>query len=339
MDKQLSNPHHIPIITPLRGIAAVSVCFFHFLCGDYPLLPDDNWLEIAASYGERGVEAFFVISGFVIPYSLHLKSYRPGKFFSFFLRRIKRLEPPYIACIGIILFNYAVLGITPAFRGTPFHLDYGELLSHFTYTNNILAYPWLNPVFWTLAIELQFYLFIGVCFPLLKKRKFELRTLFLIAFIPLAFLFKGDYQYLFMWLPLFGLGMLSFLVYLRFLADTHALLLFLALSLTSVHVVGLSQALTGAVTAGIIICFGNRPLGRGFSLLSFLGTISYSLYLLHVPVGVRVIILFQRSTDGMLSRYALILSALLLSISAAYLLWRLVEVPARKWSRKERIQA
>lgn len=334
MDKQQNNIYHIPIITPLRGIAAVSVCLFHFLCGDYPILPGNNWLKILASHGERGVEAFFVISGFIIPYSLSLKFYRIRDFFSFFLRRIKRLEPPYVACVAIILFNYYFLSLSPPFRGSPFTLELGELLSHFIYANNILHYSWLNPVFWTLAIELQFYLFMGICFPLLRVRKFEIRTFFLLLFVPLAFSLKDADQYLLMWLPLFGLGIASFQFYTRAIDWKRFALVFTTLATASALFIGVAQAIAGISTAIIILCFRNRELPNIYKPLTWLGTISYSLYLLHVPIGVRFIVTFQRDTNGMISRYGLILSALLLSIFASYLLWFFIEQPAKKWSRR-----
>ena len=51
-------------IDQLRGLAALSVAWFH-LTNQY-----DDWVALSGSRGWLGVEAFFVISGFVIPLSL-----------------------------------------------------------------------------------------------------------------------------------------------------------------------------------------------------------------------------------------------------------------------------
>ena len=72
----------------LRGLAALSVTWFH-LTNTYSL----NWVRESGSLGWLGVEAFFVISGFIIPYSLHRSGYTLRDFPNFMLRRIVRLEP------------------------------------------------------------------------------------------------------------------------------------------------------------------------------------------------------------------------------------------------------
>ena len=57
-----------------RGVAAFMVMWFHFTY----LLPE-GVLRASGLYGYLGVEAFFVISGFIIPYSMDLRHYRLGR--------------------------------------------------------------------------------------------------------------------------------------------------------------------------------------------------------------------------------------------------------------------
>jgi len=89
----------------------------------------------------------------------------------FFARRLKRLEPPYLACIVLaVLLNGAShwVGNSASTRITiPFAW---QLLAHIGYANALLGYEWLNPVFWTLAIEFQFYLFVAAAFWFGRKR-------------------------------------------------------------------------------------------------------------------------------------------------------------------------
>jgi peptidoglycan/LPS O-acetylase OafA/YrhL len=71
----------------LRGLAALAVMWFHFTQGGN-FVPD-GWIKSSGTYAYLGVEVFFVISGFVIPYSLASAGYvlrRDG--LAFFLRRL-----------------------------------------------------------------------------------------------------------------------------------------------------------------------------------------------------------------------------------------------------------
>ena len=86
----------VEILEPLRGLAALAVAWFHFTNAT-GLLPE-GWLRASGRYGWLGVEVFFVISGFIIPYSLFNAGYRfPRHAGRFILKRIVRLDPPYIA--------------------------------------------------------------------------------------------------------------------------------------------------------------------------------------------------------------------------------------------------
>jgi peptidoglycan/LPS O-acetylase OafA/YrhL len=74
MSKLSLNSNHIPVLDSLRGLAAISVCIYHFVVGPINFVKDENVLNVF-SYGKYGVQLFFVISGFIIPWSLHNKKY------------------------------------------------------------------------------------------------------------------------------------------------------------------------------------------------------------------------------------------------------------------------
>ena len=57
----------------LRGVAALAVCLFHF---DYDGALGIPSVSHVLSYGYLGVQMFFVISGFIIPYSMLRSGYR-----------------------------------------------------------------------------------------------------------------------------------------------------------------------------------------------------------------------------------------------------------------------
>lgn len=78
-------------VDALRGVAALAVALFHF-SGQL-----SSPLALAfKSYGWLGVDVFFVLSGFVISLSLQGKGYALKDFPAFLLRRLVRLEPPYL---------------------------------------------------------------------------------------------------------------------------------------------------------------------------------------------------------------------------------------------------
>lgn len=73
--RRLGDRHYLASLDVLRGTAALSVCLFHFTSGNRAYLPSDDPVRTVGSFGWLGVEVFFTISGFVIPYSLDQRSY------------------------------------------------------------------------------------------------------------------------------------------------------------------------------------------------------------------------------------------------------------------------
>src|SRR5215470_10500221 len=98
----------------LRGIAAFSVAWFHFTCGNPAFLAAGSLLWLSGFRGYLGVHLFFVISGFVIPYSLSRRKYSfPRDAFSFFVRRLVRLEPAYLCSIVLTVGVWELSALTP----------------------------------------------------------------------------------------------------------------------------------------------------------------------------------------------------------------------------------
>jgi peptidoglycan/LPS O-acetylase OafA/YrhL len=87
-------------IQALRGLAALSVCLFHFLCANNNIAPP-HFVHSAAEIGHFGITIFFVISGFVLPLSLFRGGYTLRAFPRFFAKRLIRLEPPYLVTVAL----------------------------------------------------------------------------------------------------------------------------------------------------------------------------------------------------------------------------------------------
>src|SRR5262249_44709988 len=153
----------IDIVNALRAFAAMFVAWGHFAAGQ------GKWLGLSARYGYTGVYIFFVISGFIIPYSLHRSGYALPNFGQFMVKRVLRLYPRYLLSTPITLLA-ANLALAPMQAGPAIHAGARQLLYHLIFINDLTGVPWVNVVYWTLAVEWQWYVLAGLFFGLLVSR-------------------------------------------------------------------------------------------------------------------------------------------------------------------------
>lgn len=322
------NTGRVELLDSLRGLASLSVCIFHIFCGNSALLPA-GIVKSIAGFGYLGVEVFFVISGFILPYSMLRSQYRlRSDYWRFLARRLIRLEPPYLCTILLIIILNLLAARTPGFAGAHFTVDWPQLLAHLAYLNAFLELGWLNTVFWTLAIEFQFYLLIGLCFPLLVSPKRIWRRVFLSILFLLPFV-SGNANFIFSHLHYFLLGMVTFLFH-RKIESTAFLVCCLLLVLSPAR--GFTSFLeisTGVCAAVAIAAFASKRLP-----FQFLGMISYSLYLIHIPVGGKIVNLGSRFVTDYYLRLGLAVFAVGVCIAISYLFYRFIEEPAKRWSVK-----
>ncbi|RYZ96667.1 MAG: acyltransferase, partial [Sphingobacteriaceae bacterium] len=144
-------------IDALRGIAALSVTFFH-LTGSSGLSKHTASYGI---YGFTGVQMFFVISGFILPYSMFKAGYKVNDFGLFSAKRIIRIYPAYFVAVGV--------GLTLALITGRELLSIKSFISHLFFLNIPFNQPSISPVFWTLYIEFQFYILIGILYSFFSK--------------------------------------------------------------------------------------------------------------------------------------------------------------------------
>lgn len=317
----------VDVIDPLRGIAAMAVAWFHFTHGAPRFLPD-GWLKSTGTYGWMGVEIFFVISGFVLPFSMYAGGYHLTQhWFTFFKKRLTRLEPPYLLSILLVLALLFLSSHTPGFAGQSPRLRLPDLLAHVAYLNAFTGGDWVNPVYWTLAVEFQFYLTISLAFPVLvhKNRRLGMAVLLLLAALSLT---TKNTSLLPLYLDLFAIGIATFQFYVgRWTGRQYALFL-IALSAIAVTAHGALITIVALSTALVIAFVKWRPPIWFVKL----GAVSYSLYLLHVPIGGRVINLGVRVPYSVFWRITFLLAAVLASLTASLVFHRWVELPAQRWS-------
>jgi len=159
-----SGSSWIPQIDGLRFVAIMSVVLFHLsgevhVRGLYPVAIPTAWPQALFNFtnGDRGVWCFFVISGFILARPF-LRQYRlgghPVQLGAYFLRRVTRLEPPYILMLLLSLFAAYLMFPISLKERLP------HLLASIFYVHNLFlphGVP-INFVLWTLEIEVQFYI-------------------------------------------------------------------------------------------------------------------------------------------------------------------------------------
>ncbi|WP_242910131.1 acyltransferase family protein [Actinomadura terrae] len=141
----------------LRGLAALVVVFEHSLD---VLLPEvrrtaSPWFD----FGRYGVFVFFLVSGYVVPFSLE----RRGNVREFWIGRFFRLYPAWLVSVGLAL----LLGATGISWGLPAALGerpWTSALAHLTMLQDLLGVPNAVNVLWTLSYEMVFYLLVTALF-------------------------------------------------------------------------------------------------------------------------------------------------------------------------------
>jgi len=234
----------------------------------------------------------------------------------------------HLLLIAIIIGLDFVSSATPGFRGKPFDFSWPRFLAHLGYLNAFVGYAWYNPVFWSLAIEFQWYLLSGLLFMAFSHTSRAVRWGTFSAFGLLPFLMPAD-GLVFRYLPLFSFGIATYQLRTGLLAKLEYFVICAVCTFLCVLNMTVAIAAVGLVTA-LMIAF----LDFGPSLLLRAGAISYSLYLLHIPIGGRVINLSSRLPDNLALKVSALAAATVVSIAASYYLWRWVERPALQWARR-----
>jgi peptidoglycan/LPS O-acetylase OafA/YrhL len=293
-----THNNFIPQIDGLRFVAIASVVLFH----TYSALATRSAIPVPwpenLDLAKRGVELFFAISGFIlgVPFAsarflntpaVNLKRY--------FLRRLTRLEPPYI----ISLFVWAVADWVTAHRTLSYLLPH--LLSSCVYMQNLIFGGFVgavNSVAWSLEVEVQFYLLapiLAVLFGISGPRKRRIVMLLLIlasGVLSLPLYRSTHFHYsIGYYLPFFLAGFLVCDLYVNrrewkvsFLWDLLALSLW-----PLVWILGRNVGhvlLPFAIVVLYLAAFRGRMCSAVFSnsAIASIGGMCYSIYLFHFLV-------------------------------------------------------
>jgi peptidoglycan/LPS O-acetylase OafA/YrhL len=286
---------HIKSLDFLRGIAALGVVLYHYSGLLLPTL-NPNYFTSILAYGEYGVQIFFVISGFIIPYSMTKSNYTLNDFWKNLYRRYIRLAPPaYVAMLfSILIYFSAIILLKRPINGISWPgTNWQAILGNLTFTAPLIHSSWYNPVFWTLAIEFQFYALIGLLLPLILTRKYYVALIISFTILLIGHN-RPDYLDWFGWF--FGHASFFFLGILLFLKKEKILtgIPFIVLTLLTITICYYQNSFAKFSFGMFAFCIILFQINISFKLATYIGGISYSLYIIHWPFGILIESIMKR---------------------------------------------
>jgi peptidoglycan/LPS O-acetylase OafA/YrhL len=314
---RVSKDSHLSGLDLARGLAAIAVALFHFTNNGW--LPKEHWMAGLGWFGHLGVRAFFVMSGFVVPFAMWRGGYTGQAFFSFMARRLVRLYPPYVISVCVM----AMVALLSGANVSPL-----ALVSHAFYLNDLIGAPWLMEVYWTLAIEVQFYILVALAWRIIAFGRSWPFVIMAIATVAATFVSWPD-RSLPNYANYFLLGITAFRLHReigsRAVNSIVGVLALLALARED----GIPSAVAAILPLAMLAFPITVPRwGR------FLGDSSYSLYLFHLVTGAAFLAALEKLPLSVNIRAALIPVAIAISVAAAWLAFRWIEAPAMQWARR-----
>jgi peptidoglycan/LPS O-acetylase OafA/YrhL len=351
-------PDRLPALTSVRILLALGVVLFHY----HFMWPWDDLAHTGLIERARlGVDVFFILSGFVLTHA-YRDRIAAGQlsYGEFLLARAARIYPAHLAVLAFVLVMVAGASLVGAeFDGELYNAEGFAatlLLVHAWFPPGLVA-EWNGPS-WSLSAEWAAYL----AFPIFAwlGLKLQRRPLALIAVAALAFLLLDA-----LYRALFGavlpraeavLGVLRIAPEFLYGIGLYRLGERLAPSPRAARSAALAAAVTflacmhwQADDRVIVVVAG--PLVLSLALLSktrqdgwaaspwlmTAGEASYALYLVHFPLLIAwkgaVSALSGKPSDYVLSWHE-VGGLLVLSLTAALLLHRWIEAPARRFIRQ-----
>ena len=340
------------LLDALRITAALIVVLYHYTAWGH-----HHWgREVAETwpvlsqftiYGSMGVQLFFLISGFVILMSVQGKG-----LIQFLGSRLGRLYPAYwLAVAAAALLTFRLWPDAKDGRTTD------DIVPNLTMAQAGMGVRDLDGVYWTLWVELRFYLLLAVLlvFGLVRER--------VILWLSLLWPMLGVYLHVIeaskmqewvmgTYASLFCIGMLAFLMYRGRQTPWHWLLIAMN-TVIACYFTGIKGHKDAAYLSDVQIPawhFSLLVLGCIVLLLVCVltplntvharwmvtaGTLTYPLYLIHQLWGWWIIEQFH----GMVNKYVLLAATTAIMLALAYLIARYVEKPVGLWLRNEFIRS
>ncbi|HZV67484.1 MAG TPA: acyltransferase [Telluria sp.] len=318
-------------IDSLRGIAAMLVVLFHYTTRYDELYQHNAAPFFQLPWGHLGVNLFFMISGFVIFMTIEKTRHS----LDFVVSRFSRLYPAYWAAILLTLALTHWLGLPGKL------VDIAAATANLSMLHSFVNIPSVDGVYWTLEVELLFYFWIWLAYRLRLLGRVHLLLAALFALRLVYFWTETQMHVDLPWQP-YRLLILKFIPWFaagimvyRLVSRHGTARCDLAIGCAAVVLLALTEGIATACLllglAGVLYAAARGHLALlTHPALVWLGSISYTLYLLHENIGWAIIRRLEMA--GADASLAVVL-ALLLAMLLASGVTRMVELPAMAWLR------
>lgn len=332
--QNLSTKNHFIEIDAFRGVLAVIILVHHYFKYIQSVDGSNSWLSEYVEYGRYTIHFFFVLSGLLIFRTLE-KSGRPGQFIR---NRFSRLYPAYWFCMTLTAI---VITASPYYSYE--RVTTMQYLANLTMFQHWMRISDIDGVYWTLAVEMCFYLLIFLVFYFNRQRRIDrIGALWMAFMVAVYFLTRYNllpavnYYYYF---PLLRNGNLFFagILFYKLLDKPGDRRTWLLIVLTlGVHGVinTVEETFFVGVIYFILALFVFNKLGfLRNRVFAFLGGICYTLYLLHQYIGYEIINTFNAWGIGSAFLKIILTGALIIGMATAVTYF--VERPAMKFLRRK----
>lgn len=305
----------------LRGLAILFVLIGHYLIfAPYRLggAPIGDWVT---DFGHGGVLLFFMLSGYLI-----WTKGQENPWPVFLLRRFAKIAPAYWANVLFVALAGAAIAFFPAF-------GVKDTLGNLLFLEGSLGVMPLSGVYWTLVVEVKFYLLFALVFYSPLRPLFWLVPAIAVGLDLALLALLGRASTFLIYLPVFFVGA-GIAAQERGKLPAVAVALIAALALAGLALAAPYRGWQAAVFLAVDIALFLGIYRSGISLraLARLGVISYSVYLYHTTLGYPLLARFGAETGA---AWPLVLLAVAAAVGvASWLSFRFVETRFVRLARR-----
>jgi peptidoglycan/LPS O-acetylase OafA/YrhL len=175
-----SNQFYFQIINQIRGFFCIYIIFHNLVINLYQVGVVSLPLKIIASLGQEVVIGFFLISGFLMFYSLNHKYF---SFQVFLLKRFERIYIPFIVSLLVsIVVAYATGNLSKNFNGSDLMGNLLLLQDFGSVKPGTWFYPFLgNLPLWSLSYQWWFYILVYPIYRFLPKSRIRIYLVLLMS--------------------------------------------------------------------------------------------------------------------------------------------------------------
>lgn len=312
----------------LRGISILAVVLFHYTTR-YNQIYKHIVMPIHFPYGHLGVQLFYMISGYLILMSAeNINNYQ-----DFIVRRISKLFPAYWVSIIIIFSTIAVFSLPGR------EASFTDAILNLTMLQKFLGAKHVDGAFGVLSRFIAFYIFVTfVIAHNEKKRVLKILCIWMMLDIAIKLIMMNGVDIsgkvriilLVKEIGFFALGVTFYKIKLEGYSILSCLTFLLSLFI--IFLTNGKSHLIAALIYSVVfyLIINNKGKFLKVKPLLWLGSISYSLYLIHQNIGY---IIIRAMSNYNISFYLKIITPLVISIILATIITRYIEKPALKMIR------